>query len=163
MLHNWPGSQQHDRFQTSDPIAREKIADGLALPMLLLSALSLPMIGPGGALVVLNGNAVYQVRILTPLGVLNFLNLAARSHILIKDGRVLELLNRVDTVIFDKTGTLTLNEPTVTEIYTVGEISADELLWYAAAAERKQSHPIAQAILQQRAQVPTAGNCRSEL
>ena len=134
-------------FKLTTQLRGERIADGLALPMLLLSALSLPIIGPGGALVVLNANAVYQVRILTPIGVLNFLNLAARSHILIKDGRVLELLNRVDTVVFDKTGTLTLNQPTLAEIYTVGEISADELLRYAAAAERKQSHPIAQAIL----------------
>jgi len=134
-------------FKLTTQLRGEKIADGLAVPMLLLAAGAVPIIGLSGALVVLAGNAVYQVRILTPIGVLNFLKLAARNHILIKDGRVLELLNKVDTIVFDKTGTLTLNQPTVAGIYPLGDISENELLRYAAAAETKQTHPIAQALL----------------
>ena len=44
----------------------------------------------------------------TSLGILNFVSAAAEHGILVKDGRTLELLSSVDTVVFDKTGTLTL-------------------------------------------------------
>lgn len=133
-------------FKTSIQLRGEEMADKLALPILLLAALALPILGPAGTVVVLNANVVYQVRILTPIGTLNFLNLASQNGILIKDGRILELLNQVDTIVFDKTGTLTLNQPTVSKVYTLGDISENELLSVAAAAESKQSHPIAKAI-----------------
>jgi len=136
-------------FKMSIQLRGEEMADKLALPILVLAALALPILGPSGAVVVLNANVVYQVRILTPIGTLNFLNLASQNGILIKDGRVLELLNQVDTVVFDKTGTLTLNQLTVSKIYTLGDMSENELLSYAAAAESKQTHPIAKAILEE--------------
>lgn len=136
-------------FKTSIQLRGEQMADKLALPILVLAAFALPILGPSGAVVVLNANVVYQMRILTPIGTLNFLNLASKNGILIKDGRVLELLNQVDTVVFDKTGTLTLNQFTVSKIYTLGSLSENELLSYAAAAESKQTHPIAKAILEE--------------
>lgn len=68
--------------------------------------------------------------------------------ILIKDGRALESLQDVDTVVFDKTGTLTLEQPTVSRIFCCNGVSEADILRYAAAAEAKQSHPIARAILQ---------------
>ena len=73
--------------------------------------------------------------------------MTSKNGILIKDGRSLELLKEVDAVIFDKTGTLTIEQPHVGKIYLCHKISEDELLTYAAAAEYKQSHPIAKAIL----------------
>ena len=74
--------------------------------------------------------------------------MASESGILIKDGRSLELLSEVDTVIFDKTGTLTEDVPTVGQIYAHA-ISEDDVLTLAAAAEYKQTHPIALAIRRQ--------------
>jgi P-type E1-E2 ATPase len=50
-------------------------------------------------------------------------------------------------VVFDKTGTLTETQPQVGEIHTLGDISADEVLTYAAAVEARQSHPIAAALV----------------
>lgn len=67
---------------------------------------------------------------------------------LIKDGRSLELLNDVDTVVFDKTGTLTIEQPCVANLHVWGTYSEAELLMFVAAAEYKQTHPIAKAILQ---------------
>jgi Cu2+-exporting ATPase len=72
---------------------------------------------------------------------------ATRHGILVKDGRSLELLHTIDTVVFDKTGTLTLEQPEVAQVHVCGDFSADDVLLYATAAEHRQSHPIAQAIL----------------
>ncbi|MEZ4734800.1 MAG: HAD-IC family P-type ATPase [Caldilineaceae bacterium] len=60
----------------------------------------------------------------------------------------LESLEQIDTVVFDKTGTLTLEQPTVSRIHCYNGVSEPEILRYAAAAEAKQSHPIARAIVQ---------------
>jgi Cu2+-exporting ATPase len=84
---------------------------------------------------------------LGPITLLNYLNLSSRNHVLIKDGRALELLHKVDTVIFDKTGTLTLEQPHVTTVHLCADLDADTVLRHAAAAEQRQSHPIAKAIL----------------
>jgi len=51
-------------------------------------------------------------------------------------------------VVFDKTGTLTLEQPTVSRIFCCNGVNEADILRYAAAAEAKQSHPIARAILQ---------------
>ena len=87
-----------------------------------------------------------EMKILAPLSILNYLNLASSQHILIKDGRALEALQDVDTVVFDKTGTLTIEQPHVAAIHPCGDLSENELLIFAAAAEYKQTHPIARAI-----------------
>jgi Cu2+-exporting ATPase len=75
------------------------------------------------------------------------LQLTARRGILIKDGRALEHICKIDTVVFDKTGTLTLKQPTVGAIHAALGHSEDALLAYAAAAEFRQTHPIAKAVL----------------
>ena len=84
---------------------------------------------------------------LGPLSVLSYLQLLSRRGILVKDGRVFELLRGVDTVVFDKTGTLTLEQPTVGRIHAFGEHDEDGVLRAAATAEYRQPHPIARAIL----------------
>ncbi|NJL60083.1 MAG: HAD-IC family P-type ATPase [Desulfobacteraceae bacterium] len=60
----------------------------------------------------------------------------------------MELLQKTDTVVFDKTGTLTLVQPDIAKIYSYNEFSEEQILSFAAAAEYRQTHPIAQAILQ---------------
>ncbi|MCW5211555.1 HAD-IC family P-type ATPase, partial [Desulfobulbus sp. TB] len=64
-----------------------------------------------------------------------------------KDGCALEKLSEVDTIVFDKTGTLTLNQLYVNKVYSYNGLSEKKLLTYAAAAEYRQNHPIANAIL----------------
>jgi Cu2+-exporting ATPase len=78
---------------------------------------------------------------------LNFLKAASQHGILVKDGRSLELMNKIDTIVFDKTGTLTLEQPQVCKIHRSSLLSENELLSYAAMAEYRQTHPVAQAIL----------------
>src|SRR5215472_11722468 len=52
----------------------------------------------------------------TPLAVLGAIGRAARLGAIIKGGRYLELLAKVDTVVFDKTGTLTFGAPHVSRV-----------------------------------------------
>ncbi|EDN70595.1 cation transport ATPase [Beggiatoa sp. PS] len=135
-------------FELSLQTRGEQMADKTVLPTLVTSTLALLTLGSYSSVAVLSANFAEVIRVTTPIGMLNFLNLASKDSILIKDGRSLELLNQVDTIVFDKTGTLTLEQPHLGNIYTCNEIKENDLLTYAAAAEYKQSHPIAKAILQ---------------
>ncbi|CAA6824902.1 MAG: Lead, cadmium, zinc and mercury transporting ATPase (EC (EC; Copper-translocating P-type ATPase (EC [uncultured Thiotrichaceae bacterium] len=134
-------------FKDSIQSRGEAIADKYTVPTLCLSAVFLPVLGAGSALAVLNNAFGYKMRVLGPASMLSFLNVASKQGVLIKDGRILDLLRSVDTIVFDKTGTLTLEQPTVGRIYVYGDFGEDKLLSYAAASESGQSHPIAKAIL----------------
>ena len=70
---------------------------------------------------------------------------ASREGILVKGSNYLEALARCSAVVFDKTGTLTEGSFTVTDVHPV-DISREELLFLAAAAEQHSTHPIAQSI-----------------
>jgi heavy metal translocating P-type ATPase len=126
----------------------EAMADQTAAPMLGVGTVALLAGMPvTQVLALLNTNFGFNIRILAPIAMLNYLNLASREGILVKDGRALELLQEVDTVVFDKTGTLTEEMPHVGAIHTCAGHSELELLRYAATAEHRQTHPIARAIL----------------
>ncbi|KPA10183.1 heavy metal translocating P-type ATPase [Candidatus Magnetomorum sp. HK-1] len=134
-------------YKTSLESKTEQIVDRSAVPMLILSGLAYPAAGTSGALAVLSSNPGYNMRVVSPLSTLNRIDLLSRNSILVKDGRALERLPKVDTVIFDKTGTLTLEQPCVSRVHSCNGFSEDTLLTYAAAAEHRQTHPIAKAIV----------------
>lgn len=139
--------QQTADFKLSIQSRGEAVADKAAVPTLALGAVALPLLGVNSALAVLFASLGYNMRVIAPLSLLNYLHIMAQSGILIKDGRSLEILQQVDTMVFDKTGTLTLEQPHVQQIYTWNGYSKDDLLTRAAAAEYRQTHPIAHAIL----------------
>jgi Cu2+-exporting ATPase len=124
-----------------------QIVDRLLPIELTASAVTWPLLGPTPALCVLWSNLGSSMVMLGPLSVLNYLQLLSRQAILVKDGRVLESLRKIDTVVFDKTGTLTLEQPTLATIHCLDDIDETTLLGYTAAAEYRQPHPIARAIL----------------
>ena len=134
-------------FKSTTQLRAEKFSKDLVKPALIVSGLALPFWGFTGALAVINAHPKNKIMIIAPLTVLNYLNLAAKNGILIKDGRSLELLTQVDTIVFDKTGTLTEEQPYVGAIYCCAEEDETAVLCYAAAAEYKQKHPLARAIL----------------
>ena len=72
---------------------------------------------------------------------------ASRAGILIKGGNYLEALANADTVVFDKTGTLTKGSFTVSDVVPANGFSKEEVLFYAANAERYSTHPIGVSIL----------------
>ncbi|MCA1323044.1 heavy metal translocating P-type ATPase [Herbaspirillum sp. alder98] len=70
-----------------------------------------------------------------------------REGMLVVRGRVLEALQRADTVIFDKTGTLTQGRPQLVRIVPVSPASTvPQLLALAAALESGSLHPLARAL-----------------
>jgi len=81
-----------------------------------------------------------------PLSFFSGIGSASRDGILIKGANYMEALADVDTVVFDKTGTLTKGKFCVDDIHP-SQVSADDLLDIAAAAESFSSHPIAESII----------------
>jgi len=134
-------------FKTTLQSKGEKWADQIALPLLGASAFGLPLVGLVGTTAILNSSFGNRMKLTAPLGVLNHLNLASDNGILIKDGRALECLNQVDTILFDKTGTLTSAQPEVGKIIVCDDYQPNDILALAAAAEGKLTHPIAQAVV----------------
>jgi heavy metal translocating P-type ATPase len=128
----------------------EKWADQMATPLIVSSTILSPAIGMVGVSGVLNSSFGNRLQLAAPQAVLNHLNLATQKGILIKDGRALEKIPQVDTILFDKTGTLTEEQPQVGHIFTCADdYNAQRLLAEAAAAEMKLAHPIAKAIVNQ--------------
>lgn len=124
----------------------EKLVEQGASRTMLASALALPFLGLGQAMALSYSGFGYQMRTSAPLMVLNYLRIASRNGILVKDGRALDTLKQVDTIVFDKTGTLTEEVPQVGRLIACNGFSEPQLLQCVASAEQRQKHPIAQAI-----------------
>lgn len=90
-----------------------------------------------------------ELGLATPLVMIAAIARAARTGILIKGGLYLELLAKADAVVFDKTGTLTANKPEVVRVQSFDPaIGEEELLRFAAAADRRSAHPLAKAVVE---------------
>jgi Cd2+/Zn2+-exporting ATPase len=89
-----------------------------------------------------------ELGLATPLVTISAIARAAREGILIKGGMYMEELAKVTTLVFDKTGTLTVGKPVVNKVEVV-DTAFDEarIVQFAAAADRRSSHPLAKAIL----------------
>ena len=125
----------------------EQLADKAVIPTLAIGALAMGTMGPNGAVAILNCDLGTGIRMAAPLAMLSSLALCAQRGILVKDGRALELMHSVDTILFDKTGTLTRERPEVGRIVACNGFDGMQILGFAAAAEAKFHHPIALAIL----------------
>jgi Cu+-exporting ATPase len=110
----------------------------------------------------------------TPTAIMVGTGTGAEHGILIKNAESLERANAIQTIVLDKTGTITAGKPVVTDVVvaqavlapvavgansngvgqgnnndngTHGEVNADELLRFAASAERGSEHPLGEAIV----------------
>lgn len=83
----------------------------------------------------------------TPTALTVGIGRGAELGILIKNGEALEIARKITTVVFDKTGTLTEGIPEVTDIVPLNGFNAKEILKFAASAEKRSEHPIANAIV----------------
>ena len=79
-----------------------------------------------------------------PLSFFAGLGGASKNKILIKGSIYLEEFNNANIFVFDKTGTITKGNFKVKKIYPLDK--KDEILKYAAIAEKGSNHPIAKSI-----------------
>lgn len=82
-----------------------------------------------------------------PLSFFAGIGRASREGVLVKGGNHLETLADAQIVAFDKTGTLTEGRFSVSDCLPAEGISREKLLEWAAFAECRSTHPIAQSIL----------------
>lgn len=89
-----------------------------------------------------------ELGLATPLVTISAIARAAREGILVKGGLFLEELAKVTTIVFDKTGTLTVGNPMVNKVEIIdSNYNEQQLVQFAAAVDRRSSHPLAKAIL----------------
>lgn len=135
-------------YKTKIETKGRELAEKTILPNVAASLLALALIGPVGSVAALGAGVGINMEILSSLAMMNYLIIASRRSILVKDGRALDRLKEVDTFVFDKTGTLTLEQPRVGGIHLCqDDLTEDALLAWAAAAEFRQTHPVAKAVL----------------
>ena len=87
----------------------------------------------------------------TPVAIMVGSGVGAKNGILFKTAASLEAAGRITAAALDKTGTITRGEPAVTDLYPVGDVTANRLLTLAAALEADSEHPLARAIRQRAA------------
>ncbi|MBD2666049.1 Cd/Co/Hg/Pb/Zn-translocating P-type ATPase [Richelia sinica FACHB-800] len=83
----------------------------------------------------------------TPVSIVSAIGAATRQGVLFKGGHTLETAGHLTSLAFDKTGTITQGLPIVQKIYELGRVSANQVLFIAAALEQQSEHPLAKAIL----------------
>jgi Cu+-exporting ATPase len=96
----------------------------------------------------------------TPTAIMVGVGKGAENGVLIKSGEALETAHKLQAIVFDKTGTLTKGEPEVTDIVAISslvgnpssvskveKLGEEELLRFAAVAEKNSEHPLGEAIV----------------
>ena len=83
----------------------------------------------------------------TPTAVVVGTGIGASKGILIKNARSLEFACLTNVVVFDKTGTLTKGKLQLTDIISFGAYANDDVVRYAAIAEKRSGHPLGEAVV----------------
>jgi len=139
---------QTDDYRALVRARGEYVAEIGVMPTLLASVVTLPLLGLEAALAVLFASFGQGMRHTGPIAALTYLRAAAANGILVKDGRALESLATVDTVVFDKTGTLTEDSFELGQVFVGAATDEATLLGLVAAAETRQEHPFAAALVE---------------
>jgi Cd2+/Zn2+-exporting ATPase len=111
------------------------------------------VVGAGIAVAIYNGLALLVIAcpcalvISTPVSVVAALSTAARGGILVKGGRALEMMGKLQTIAFDKTGTLTSGVPAVVDLIAFGEHTRAEVLMRFGLVASGSEHPLSRSIL----------------
>jgi Cu+-exporting ATPase len=83
----------------------------------------------------------------TPTAIMVGTGRGAERGILIEGGEALETAHKLSTIVLDKTGTITEGKPALTNAVSGAGFTEEELLRFAASAERTSEHPLAAAIV----------------
>jgi Cu+-exporting ATPase len=83
----------------------------------------------------------------TPTAIMVGTGKGAEAGILFKNAESLQMAQKINTIVFDKTGTLTKGEPQVTDVVTISDYSEEDILLFAAVAEKNSEHPLGESIV----------------
>ena len=83
----------------------------------------------------------------TPAAIIVGTGKGAENGILIKGGEYLEKTYKLQTIVFDKTGTLTKGVPSVTNVVPLINSTENDVVRFAAIAEKGSEHPVGEAIV----------------
>ncbi len=83
----------------------------------------------------------------TPTSIMVGAGKGAENGIFFRRGEALEITHKLTTIVLDKTGTLTRGQPSVTDIIAWNDYKREEVLRYAASAEKGSEHPLGEAII----------------
>jgi len=101
----------------------------------------------GAAITVLLIACPCALGLATPAAIMVGTGQAAQRGIFIRNGESLEMASKLTAIVFDKTGTITEGKPQVTDLANLSELSDDELLALAGAAELHSEHFLGKAIV----------------
>lgn len=150
-----------DAQRSRAPIQRlADLVSGYFVPAVILVALATfvawAWVGPEPRLAYALVNAVAVLIIAcpcalglaTPMSIMVGTGRGATAGVLIKNAEVLEILEKVDTLVVDKTGTLTEGKPRLQSVRMLAHYEENEVLRLAASLERGSEHPLAAAIVE---------------
>lgn len=83
----------------------------------------------------------------TPMSIMVGTGRGALLGVLIKNAEVLEVMEKIDTLVVDKTGTLTEGKPKLVSVVAAAGYAEDTILRLGASLERNSEHPLAAAIV----------------
>lgn len=83
----------------------------------------------------------------TPIAIVSAVSSGVKNGILIKNSKIFEATNKIDTIVFDKTGTLTDGNLSIAKINRYSDLSENGILQIVGSVEKKSEHPVAKAVL----------------
>jgi len=83
----------------------------------------------------------------TPTSIMVGTGKGAENGVLIRGGEALETAHKLTAIVMDKTGTLTKGQPSVTDVIPFDGYKEEDILRYAASAEKGSEHPLGEAIV----------------
>ncbi|MBN2860413.1 MAG: heavy metal translocating P-type ATPase [Sphaerochaetaceae bacterium] len=83
----------------------------------------------------------------TPTAIMVSTGVGAQRGILIRNGKVLQQMEKIDTIVFDKTGTITKGKPEVNGLHLLADQKEEDILAVLASLENTSEHPLGKAIV----------------
>jgi len=138
----------------------QRLADaitGIFVPVVVMIAITSGTLwlafGPSPVMALSNFVAVLIIAcpcalgLATPTSIMVGIGKGAELGVLIRDAEALERARMVQVVLLDKTGTITEGHPRVVDVVPLNGMAAEDVLRFAASAERLSEHPIADSIV----------------
>lgn len=87
-----------------------------------------------------------DIAIAIPLAYLRAIGSAAKIGVIVKGGKHLEVLGKIDIIVFDKTGTLTTGKLKISDVYVSEKSNEKELIKLGGIISRRSNHPLSKSI-----------------